>query len=60
MVQLILFGLLASIAVLFFVNHLLFGGKLLKRENTGWLVDVVKYGIILLMFLIVARYVVYN
>ena len=60
MIELILFGLLASIAVLFFVNHLLFGGKILKRENTGWLVDVAKYGTIVLVILILVRYVVYN
>ena len=60
MVELILFGLLASIAVLFFANHLLFGGKLLKRENTGWLVDVAKYGTIALVILILVKYAFYN
>ena len=49
MVELILFGLLGLIAVLFFVNHLFFGGKLLKREKTGILIDIVKYGIIALV-----------
>ena len=34
--------------------------KLLKRENTGWLVDVAKYGTIVLVILILVRYVVYN
>lgn len=60
MVELILFGLLASVSVLFFVNHLLFGGELLKRENTGWLVDVVKYGTIVLVILILVKYALYN
>ena len=60
MVELILFGLLASIAVLFFVNHLLFGGKILKRENTGILIDIVKYGIIALVILILVKYAFYN
>ena len=60
MVELILFGLLGLIAVLFFVNHFFFGGKLLKRENTGWLVDVVKYGTIVLVILILVKYVIYN
>ena len=58
--DLILFGLLGLIAVLFFINHLFFGGKLLKRENTGWLVDVAKYGTIVLVILILVKYVVYN
>ena len=60
MVELILFGLLGLIAVLFFVNHFFFGGKILKRENTGWLVDVVKYGTIALVILILVRYAFYN
>ena len=60
MVELILFGLLGLIAVLFFVNHFFFGGELLKRENTGWLVDVVKYGTIVLVILILVKYVIYN
>ena len=60
MVELILFGLLGLVAVLFFVNHLFFGGKLLKRENTGWLVDVVKYGTIALVILILFKYAFYN
>ena len=58
--ELVLFSLLGLIAVLFFVNHLFFGGKLLKRENTGWLVDVVKYGTIILVILILVKYVIYN
>ena len=57
MIELVLFGLLASVMVLFFVNHLLFGGKLLKREKTGYLVDFVKWGTILLVLIISARYV---
>ena len=60
MVELILFGLLGLIAVLFFVNHFFFGGKILKRENTGWLVDVVKYGTIALVILILFKYAFYN
>ena len=60
MVELILFSLLGLIAVLFFVNHLFFGGKILKRENTGILIDVVKYGTIVLVILILVKYVIYN
>ena len=60
MVELILFGLLGLIAVLFFVNHFFFGGKILKRENTGILIDVVKYGTIVLVILILVKYVIYN
>ena len=60
MVELILFGLLGLIAVLFFVNHFFFGGKLLKRENTGILIDIVKYGTIALVILILVKYVIYN
>ena len=60
MVELILFGLLASVSVLFFVNHLFFGGKLLKREKTGILIDIVKYGTIILVILILVKYVIYN
>ena len=60
MVELILFGLLGLIAVLFFVNHLFFGGKLLKRENTGILIDIVKYGTIVLVILILVKYAFYN
>ena len=58
--ELVLFSLLGLIAVLFFVNHLFFGGKLLKRENTGWLVDVAKYGTIALGLLILVRYALYH
>ena len=58
--DLILFGLLGLIAVLFFINHLFFGGKLLKRENTGWLVDVAKYGTIALVIIILVKYAFYN
>jgi hypothetical protein len=57
MLELVLFGLLASVMVLFFVNHLFFGGKLLKREKTGYLIDFVKWGTILLVLIISARYV---
>ena len=60
MVELILFSLLSLIAVLFFVNHFFFGGKILKRENTGILIDVVKYGTIVLVILILVKYVIYN
>ena len=60
MVELILFSLLGLIAVLFFVNHFFFGGKILKRENTGILIDVVKYGTIVLVILILVKYVIYN
>ena len=58
--ELILFSLLGLIAVLFFANHFFFGGKLLKRENTGWLLDVVKYGTIALVLLILFKYAFYN
>ena len=60
MVELILFGLLGLIAVLFFVNHFFFGGKILKRENTGILIDIVKYGTIILVLLILVKYVIHN
>lgn len=60
MVELILFSLLGLVAVLFFVNHLFFGGKLLKRERTGYLIDFVKYGIITLVILILVKYAFYN
>ena len=58
--ELVLFSLLGLIAVLFFVNHFFFGGKILKRENTGILIDIVKYGTIVLVILILVKYVVYN
>ena len=58
--ELVLFSLLGLIAVLFFVNHFFFGGKILKRENTGILIDIVKYGTIALVILILVKYVVYN
>jgi len=60
MVELILFSLLGLIAVLFFVNHFFFGGKILKRENTGILIDIVKYGTIILVLLILFKYAFYN
>ena len=60
MVELILFGLLSLIAVLFFVNHFFFGGKILKKENIGILIDIVKYGTIALVILILVKYVIYN
>ena len=60
MVELILFSLLGLIAVLFFVNHFFFGGKILKRENTGILIDIVKYGTIILVLLILVKYVIHN
>ena len=58
--DLILFGLLGLIAVLFFVNHFFFGGKILKREKTGILIDIVKYGTIVLVILILVKYAFYN
>ena len=58
--ELVLFSLLGLIAVLFFVNHLFFGGELLKREKTGILIDIVKYGTIILVILILVKYVIYN
>ena len=58
--ELVLFSLLGLIAVLFFVNHFFFGGKILKRENTGILIDIVKYGTIALVILILVKYVIYN
>ena len=58
--ELVLFSLLGLVAVLFFVNHLFFGGKLLKRERTGYLIDFVKYGIITLVILILVKYAFYN
>ena len=58
--ELVLFSLLGLVAVLFFVNHLFFGGKLLKRERTGYLIDFVKYGIIALVILILVKYAFYN
>ena len=60
MVELILFSLLGLIAVLFFVNHFFFGGKILKKENTGILIDIVKYGTIILVLLILFKYAFYN
>ena len=58
--ELLLFSLLGLVAVLFFVNHLFFGGKLLKREKTGILIDIVKYGTIILVLLILFNYAFYN
>lgn len=58
--ELVLFSLLGLVAVLFFVNHLFFGGKLLKREKTGYLIDIAKYGTIALVILILVRYAFYN
>ena len=58
--ELLLFSLLGLVAVLFFVNHLFFGGKLLKREKTGILIDIVKYGTIILVLLILFKYAFYN
>ena len=60
MVELILFSLLGLIAVLFFVNHFFFGGKILKKENTGILIDIVKYGTIILVLIILFKYAFYN
>ena len=60
MLELVLFSLLGLVAVLFFVNHLFFGGKLLKREKTGYLIDFVKWGTIVLVILILVKYVIYN
>lgn len=58
--ELVLFSLLGLVAVLFFVNHLFFGGKLLKREKTGYLIDFVKWGTIALVILILVKYAFYN
>ena len=58
--ELVLFSLLGLIAVLFFVNHLFFGGKLLKREKTGYLIDFVKWGTIALVILILVKHALYN
>ena len=58
--ELVLFSLLGLIAVLFFVNHFFFGGKILKRENTGILIDIVKYGTIILVLLILFKHAIYN
>ena len=58
--ELVLFSLLGLVAVLFFVNHLFFGGKILKKENTGILIDIVKYGTIALVLLILFKYAFYN
>ena len=58
--ELVLFSLLGLIAVLFFVNHLFFGGKILKKENTGILIDIVKYGTIILVLIILFKYAFYN
>lgn len=58
--ELVLFSLLGLVAVLFFVNHLFFGGKLLKRKKTGILIDIVKYGTIILVILILFKYAFYN
>ena len=60
MLELVLFSLLGLVAVLFFVNHLFFGGKLLKREKTGILIDIVKYGTIILVLIILFKYAFYN
>ena len=58
--ELLLFSLLGLIAVLFFVNHFFFGGKILKRENTGILIDIVKYGTIILVLIILFKHAFYN
>ena len=58
--ELILFSLLGLVAVLFFVNHFFFGGKILKKENTGILIDIVKYGTIILVLIILFKYAFYN
>lgn len=60
MLELVLFSLLGLVAVLFFVNHLFFGGKLLKREKTGYLIDFVKWGTIALVILILVKHALYN
>ena len=60
MVELILFSLLGLIAVLFFINHFFFGGKILKKENTGILIDIVKYGTIILVLIILFKHAFYN
>lgn len=53
--ELILFVAIGAICVLFFVNHLFFKGELLKREKTGYLIDIVKYGFFLLLIVIFVR-----
>ena len=58
--ELILFVAIGAICVLFFVNHLFFKGQLLKREKSGWLIDVAKYGIILLVLIIAVKNVFFN
>ena len=58
--ELVLFSLLGLIAVLFFVNHFFFGGKILKKENTGILIDIVKYGTIILVLIILFKHAFYN
>ena len=60
MLELVLFTLLGLVAFLFFLNHLVFKGKLLKRENTGYLIDFVKYGTIALVVIIIGKYVFGN
>ena len=60
MLEIILFSLLGLVAVLFFINHLVFKGKLFKRENTGYLIDFVKYGTIALVVIIIGKYVFFN
>lgn len=59
MIELVLFGLLASIITLFFINHSFFNGKLLKKD-TGYFMDFIKYGIIILVLIITVKYVFYN
>ena len=60
MLEIILFTLLGLVAVLFFLNHLVFKGKLFKKENTGYLLDFVKYGTIALVLIIIGKYVFGN
>ena len=60
MLEIILFTLLGLVAILFFLNHLVFKGKLFKKENTGYLLDFVKYGTIALVLIIIGKYVFGN
>ena len=60
MLEIILFTLLGLVAILFFLNHLVFKGKLFKKENTGYLIDFAKYGTIALVLIIIGKYVFGN
>lgn len=55
MIELILFGLLALIAIVFFMNNAFFKNEYI-RKNGGFLIDFAKYGTILLVLIILIRY----